>query len=510
MKSRLWSRGVVCWIVAIQFAATWPLKAQEMDVTVDIKLKEPKLVHQQSTDCTVVLTNKGRSVLHDINSDNLNAGPTIIMTDAETGQTSRFSTPKKPGGVYRPIDLRGGADRDAVFYLTQSVQFPGPGLFDLQAEYVWDNATRSAVSPPVRVELLSNRLEPHHIVCPTGGAAATYFATCTQEIQDKPGKQELWLANINTSTRPRVHNLIRLVDVEGKIRPYLSVPANTNPVVQWVAWIDKQKLAYLARKSEKISDVGTAKLDKRTWSIVPPILQNPPRPNESIAGADVLLYARDEQAAAGSLHVMRFDLTSSSMGADTLPLPGSMPTWWETAHAGPLRRLTFLCTATGGTTRLNLARWGATSAPKRLEDLASWPGHCLGGATWVTSDGLVVGAVVIETTMLKKHSYAFHTWNVSADGKFELGPTVPMTVPEGTKVRRAIVSVNIGQAPHALLDAGTGRGPWFYVAADGAAKTLPVDIAANGGVPRKVLFRRELDPTIMYVRPGWGFDFVKP
>ncbi len=510
MQGRPLLGGAVVCFVATCLSATWPLRAQDMDVTVEVKLENTKLVHQQSVDCTVVLHNKSRNVLHDICPDHSGGGPTMILTDTETGQTSRFSTPKKPGAVYRPIDLRAGDDRDYIFYLTQLVQFPGPGVYDLQAEYVWDNARNAAVSPPLRVELLPNNLEPRHIVSPTGGAAAIYFATCTQESSAKPGKQELWLANINTSKRPRVHNLISLDKVDGKIKPYLSVPANTQPIGQWIAWIENKKLAYLAHKSGKVSDINTTKLDKRDWTIVPPLLQNPPAPNEKIAGADVLLYARDLEAAVGSLEVLHISMKSSSMARDSLTIPGPMPTWWETAHVKPLRRFTFLATSTGGETHLRVTKWGAASSPKNLEDLASWPGHCIGGAIWVTPESLVVGAVVIDTEAFKKHSYAFHTWSMNAQGEFQPGSSIPINVPEGTKVRRAIVSINIGQAPFALLDAGTQSGPWYFAESDGSVKSVPVEIVSNGGVPLQVLFRREVDPTIMYLRPGWGFDFIKP
>ncbi len=510
MRRRASPGGVVIGLLVVHFFATWQVRAQGMDVTLEVKLKESQLVHQQSVECTVVLHNNSRNVLHDVNPENIGGGPTMILTDMETDQTTRFMTLKKPGAAYRPIDVSAGSTTDSVFFLTQLVQFPGPGSYELQAEYVWDNGRHTTLSPPARIELLPNNLKPHHIVSPKGGASSLYLAVCSQESQAKPGMFELWLASFTTSKRPRVHNLVRLENVKEQVKPYLSVAANTQPTVQWLAWIENQKLAYLANVPGQDSDVKKAKLDKRDWTIVPPVLQNPTGRGQQVPGADVLLYSRDPDAAAGTLQVLSVDTDGTVMGRDVLAIPGLMPTWWETAHVKSVRRFTFLAMSSGDETKLAVAQWAALGTPKTLEELATWPGHCIGGDTWVTPDDLIVGAVVIGSGDPKKPDYAFHTWNMSPLGQVQLAPAVPIAVPEGIKLRRAIVSVNIGQDPFAILEAGTQSGPWYYAASDGSVKSVPIEIASNGGVPTKVLFRREVDPTIMYHRPGWGFDFIKP
>ncbi len=487
----------------------WNVKADEMAVTATISLDEHDLLYQQVAICTAELRNADKAAVRNVNPRNLGGGPTILLTNVDTGDVSRFSQPRKQGVPPQLVDLAGGAQLTREFALSDFIEFPGPGKYDLQAYYEWDGGAGEATSPPVRLTLRPSNPRTAWVESTHGGAAPYYAIAWSGPRDATDTRHELYLSTISTVKRPRVIECSLLEETAGPVQPYVSVPPNAAPHVQWVAWVADSSLHYLIHQSGRVSNAMKARLPSAHCRIVPPLLQNPPKRGKNVPGASVVLYERAPEATEGHLLVLHLSANGTVRSEAPMVLLGPAPRWAETAYLSNQERYTFVATLSERKTALQVLPWSAHAGLKAPVPLADWPGRCVAGDLWLTEDDQVVGALLLESGPDTARTYAFQTWKYRHPNQFDAVGKIDLSVPTDMGLEYANVSINAAGRPYAMVR-GNGKGrPWFYCDAKGSVMPMP-RAAEEYQAPMQVLFRRTTDPTIMYTVAGRGFQFAKP
>lgn len=481
-----------------------------MPGTAQLNVERTKLIYQQSTVCTAELRNGGRTVLRNVNPRNHAAGPTLVLTNRDTGMVTRHHPRGKPGGVRPPADVPPGQRLEMEFMLTELVAVPEPGTYDLQAAYEWNDGAGSAISPSIQLEITPSRPQYAHIVTPFGGAAPRYLAVWLNEPDPGEKKREVWLAHISTSKKPMVTRCTLLAEATQGAKPYLSVPPNAIPRAQWVGWVDAKNLTYLVHQRGSVSDLKSFKLPSPDCRIIPPLLQNPPARGKKIPGADVLLYERAPDGTDGTFFVLRLAESGCSALGAPLVMSGPAPRWAETAYLSSDTRHTFFVVPVQGGSSLRLHRWSSTrTLAGEPKELASLNGDCIAGALWITAEDVVRGAVLTATGSRKNWTYTFHKWSMQPPDTFVPGEKIPLALPRDAGIQQAVLSVDVLGKPYALVMSDAPGNPWFYCAADGTVRSVPQAFGAVQN-PAQVVFRRMEDPTILYAAAPRGFQFAKP
>lgn len=480
-----------------------------MPVTAQLKLDDTKLLYQQNTGLEAELQNNTRAVLSNVNPGSQAHGPSILATDVATGVVTAHRLLRPAGAAEQPLDLAPNKKRVAEFMFTELVKLPGPGTYDLRARYEWDGGAGAVESPPVRVEILPSNPQCAHVVTAQGGAAPLYYAAWVNRNAADKGKLELWLSEIMTTGRPTIIQCTRLDDLKAPVEPVLSVPPNTSPHAQWVAWVQGNQLNYLVHQSEAASKTRTTPLPTADCRIVPPLFQTAMQRDRVIPGATVLLYERATGATEGRFIVTVLSATHEVRTDPPVAVPGPAPLWMQSAYLVDASRYTFWIVRDPGVSVLWVSSWRNLRPPSPPKQLGAWPGNCLAADLWLTEENVVVGAVLLQAGDGKLRKYTLRTWSFR-NGGFVDGREVPVTLPKPSiGVEQAVVSVSADGLPYALMQTDLPNRPWFYCGADGTAMPLPLE-TTGFQPPVKVLFRRTTDPTILFTLPGRGFQFARP
>ena len=155
--------------------------------------------------------------------------------------------------------------------------------------------------------------------------------------------------------------------------------------------------------------------------------------------------------------------------------------------------------------------WYAKGKPRdQPKQLASFPGEWVGGAVCRTEDDIIHGVVLTQTGASKNFEYKWHRWTLTPPDKFEQSDPIKINCDGHYTMDRAVVSLRVPTGgPYAVMRSTAQGNPWIFVSPDGATKPMPPELR-EGPAPSRVLFRRNSDPTILYVLPERGFHFAKP
>jgi hypothetical protein len=479
-----------------------------MPGVVELQLDPTRVLAQQSIVVTVELKNTGRTPLRNVNPNNKAGGPTLTLTEVASGKSTKASTPHKPGTAQFETGVKPGKSFKLTFPLNNFLKLPGPGTYELQAHYVWDDG--QAVSPSARFEVVPAVPESAHIVSAFGGAAPTYSVLWVNLADAGKKKRELWLSSVATSRKPTVDRSVFLMDFAAPGCPIQSIPANEAPAAQWMVWTAEGKLHYGAHKSGMVSDAASVALDHPAAKLFAPALLNPAEKGRALPGVDVLLGEPKTDSLDCHLRVLRLSLSQPARMMVLKPLPPlGMPPWLDTAALPGGMRYTFFAQSVKGQTTLHQYSWSYARPDGITQQLAAWPGDCMAGAQWLTQEKRLVGVLLLRAGELQRYDYRFQHWALSDKGTFEAEKSVPFVAADRTRIIRAVVSINVMGQAHALIATDPTERAWSYVSAEGKLQDLPAE-AQPFALPAQVLYRRMEDPTILFSRPPIGFEFARP
>lgn len=478
-----------------------------MAITVKLELQNAKLLHQQTTDGLAELQNGSRTPLEQVNPQGVPGAPCFVLTDTATGKKTIQRIPKIEGESERPQNLAPGASLKYPFSLTNTVNLPGPGVYELQALYEWQGG--EAASPPVKLEILPSTPLAADVASTTGGGGDDYLcAWVNKRAPADKGGFELWLSEINTFRKPRVVDCYRLAELKKPVEPVISVPPNMGGLSRWVAWLEEKNLVSVIQHNRKTAGPHSFALDQPDYKIIPPLLLVPaagPAP----ATADALLYRKSPEAAEGQLVVVHLEAAGKNKADSPVRLPGAAPVWARTAYLSDRRRLTFFVLEKKSETTLQLCSWSTAAPPGNLDELAAWDGKILAADFCVTPEDHVRGVVLLQPTGSAAGDYWLVPWLYGQGRTFELGKGALVSVPNQAALESALLSVSAHGRPAALLQTAGKKKEWFFCGADGAVSPLAGSLAAPQ-TPVDLLFRRSVDPVLIMAEPERGFRLEKP
>ncbi len=481
-----------------------------MPVTATIEVDRTDLCVHDRVWCTVRIENSTRNLLSDLNPDNARSLPTILLTDVASGEIVRHARGRPLGGDEPTENLDPGKSIEARRSLQDLVPLPGPGSYDLQSHYTWGGGVGEALSPPVRLEIRPVHPRNAFTVPSRGGTSGLLYTAWVQSAEPGGDEWEVWLGAIDPDRRPKLIESVKMGEVKRPLHPVLSVPPNTNPAVQWVAWLDGDAVYFaLHRNGETCEPESLSIPVERAARIIPPLLLQSSRPGEQFPGAVATLYEPDEEGTGGQflLLYLQAAVKGGPKLKDRIPLPDLKLIWAHTAYLSSMRRSTFLIAhAAEGGCALKVSNWSALRPPAAPADLATWDIKFVAGHVMVTRGDFARGVVLGETTTPGQPRFVLHQWAYTERGEFMSADPIPVAWPRAEGIAHAIVRINEHGAAYGLLQTDDKERMWFFCKHDGSVQQLSVPIR----LPADILFRYGDDPTIMYTDPDRGFQFAKP
>ncbi len=485
------------------------IKGKDMLVSVTIKLSETDLLFQQSTTCTTELVNAGKTTLEDVNPKTSAASPMIVVKDLATGDVSTHFVGRNPGDPPESEELPAGESIKATLFLSDFMQFPKPGEYEVSARFEFVGEGGAVESKHVKVKVSPSRPGRLNVSTANGGPGGLSLAAFLNKADPAKEEFDVWLATISTTEKPVVTNCRHIDEAKSLVVPFVSVPPNTAPYAQWVAWLGDGRLTYALHRGSDVAASESLKLKSSGYQIVPPIFQNPPIPGEAIPGGDVLLYRSAADADGGELVVAHLSTERKASLDAPVEVAAKNLAWAKTAYLSDAKRHTFVLADEDGAAVLGHFSWSPTSSPVFMKNEAAWPAKCSAADLITTKGDAVLGVMLGESGENEGRKYAFYKWNYTASAGFNDGSKIDIALPEGVGIDHAIVRVNAGGAPYGIVRTDGKEPAWYFCEPDGALKPIHGD-SHEFNLPADILFRRGDDPVIMFSSDGDGFRLIKP
>jgi hypothetical protein len=480
-----------------------------MDVSAELSFQQTKLIMQQSTMCSAALINTGFTPLFDINPRNVGGTPTLLVTNVQTGVTTRAASLKSAEVL--PSDRRDLATGDTLrdtFFLSARMEFPEPGEYDVVAHYSWGDDAAQVESPPVRVEVLPATPQNWHIVPSAGIPGLEYLAAWVNKVQSgKKTTYQVWLAEILMYGQPVVQNMLHIADLNDAHSVFLSVPPGQPPSVNWIGWIDGSKHAYAMRRGFDVSVPDTVDLPEEDFAIVPPLLTYGPDAQSPKPVLNTLLY---RPGPPGQFLVARptegkqDDRRDGPVDVRSLTDP-----WARTAFFGDMRRLTFVILRESGACDLAISEWSGAAPPRPLRTVHTFSGRFVDADLVQLPGDRIFGATLTDGGQGLVERYKFNRWQLQRNQEFKLGESTAISLPTGRRIAFARCRVDVNGQPYALVRTDDDRSSWYLCKPNGVATYLS-KLQDKLAPPVDIIFRDGSNPVLVHTADGCGFQFAQP
>lgn len=449
------------------------------------------------------LEHDGAEELEYVNSQNEGSEPLFTLTDLETGEVFRHADPPSPWGEVINVRLAPGETLETRFASADRFPFPSPGRYYLRVRYEWfSEGERAGVeSSPYLLEV--EPAEPRASAVATGsGAAGAALIYCAWVSEEEGGKAGLWLSTFSASWRSKFTDSRRLATVPPHIQPALSVPPNTSPQSQYIAWIDGATLRYVVHSHGQVTEHFQT-LESEGWQIAPPLLAAPAR-----SGADALLM----RPAKDFWEMQVVTLGAPQLSRPAAKIPGALPIGAKTVFCSDGRRHTIFVNQTipdgdsgAPLASLEISSWTAAQPPSAPALLTSWPGVLVGFDVALTPDDWLLGAALLRLEERDETRYLVRTWNMRPGGEFLERSPISLDLQTKDRIRNAALRVNPDGEPVLWVKLEDGRA--LLRESSGLFDELRPELAADG--PADILFVERTQPVLLYSEPdcGWRIGF---
>lgn len=476
-----------------------------MPVIAKVTVDQPRLLCQQSTLCRCELHNDTRAELRGVNPGNWPGAPTIVLNDLARGTVTQHARKQRETPDQFAPSLAAGKRFEDAFALTDVVDVPAPGVYDLHAQYEWNGGADRVVSSPLRIEFLPANPVNIQTVSMRGSPGPSAASVWVNRTAGDERTFPIWLSRIATVLKPRIRDCVHLADAPRLVEPCLSIPPNAPATFIWCAWIDDAGLQYVLHGNGEVSLPESVKLPRPDYRIVPPLIEIPPSRGSPASRLDALLFRGDAADSSWSLRRATIRISGGAVEQKETEFQGRPPRWVQSAHLSDGRRRTFFLLPEPGGLSLKVCRWSPLKAPDALVELAAFDGRLLAATLTQTVEDTICGAALFDLSE-GEFPYVIRRWYTLPNDEFGLQEDRCIRWPTREPIDRAVLRIAADSAPFALLRAG-GREPrWRFGRNDGSVTSLPDGVRA----PVDVLFRYGEDPTVLHVEPGRGLRFVRP
>jgi hypothetical protein len=472
-----------------------------MQTSVKLKLNQTRLLWGQTAEVTTAITNEGETLLEFLNYDNERGLPTLILTDFQTGGTTEHAQRNLPGTEGSEITVLPGETREFEFRLCYRLQFSSAGSFEIRTRFDW--AGGSAESEPVEIEVLPTKPLARHIETTGGGPAGDIFCAWVNEKENRAG---LWLSSVGAISEARFQESIRLGDIAVEAQPVLSVPNNTSPTSQYVAWTDGSTLRYAVHTHGHIK-TGEISLGDKDYQIIAPLLEDPfcePYENQK---AETLLMREKENG--WEMRVVA--LTDEPQIREPIAVDGPKPRQCYTAYRSDAERRTIFWEQTSfagekEAVALSVSNWAKGKNPPIPKLKAAWEGKFVAADQSLTGDDAVLGAVLLHIEAENKNFYEISRWRIDARDNFTELPAIRLEWNPETTISEAVIRIRADECVFALLRSAQDD-QWRICSGDGNLKPLKESLQnINGQV--NIFFVNQTVPAILYTDPQCGLRFA--
>lgn len=467
-----------------------------MSITATLELDETVLWWTQMPKCRAELANNDSETLFHINPRNRKGATTISVRNVETGELTFHSQLLTVDAEQPAVSLEQGATLANIINLSTLYQFPSCGIFELQAHYSCSEG--SIESDPVRVKILP--VNPKSLVKATrrGSEAGDVFCVWVNQDDDD---LSLWLTLINTAWEARFTWSKRIESISDGSLPIISVPANTIPTRQYMAWISGNKLNFVIYENEQFQS-GIFELDTDNYEIIPPLLEDPYA--EGVRQfAEVLLIKKDPEG--WQLRTVLLD-ESPTLSSDPGKFQNVVPQWMQTVYRSTGERFTFvlLPQLRDGNPYVKLAMflWKARHAPAKPVFLKNWDGNLIAADVLLASDDRIVGAILVEQKNGNEIEFVVQKWQLDKNNELFLSSSPLLDWNEKWEIEHSILRVN-GQGDTFLLLKGGPEGKWYWADRTGEV-TFLAELSIHINLPADIIFVDQMYPAILYTDQTCG------
>lgn len=467
-----------------------------MSITATIKLDETVLCWTQTVKCRTELANNDSETLFQINPRNRKGSATISVKKVETGELSFHAQMLTLDAEQPSVSLEPDAILENTINLSSLYQFPSCGVFELQAHYTCSDG--SIESDPASIKVLATNPKSLFTATRRGSEAGDVF--CAWVNQNDDGFS-VWLTLINTAWEASFMSSRPIENTLDFILPVLSIPANTIPTNQYIAWISGKKLHYVIHNNGQFQS-NVFELDARDYEIIPPLFEDP-----FIEGirqsAEVLLLKKGSDS--WQMRTLLLD-ESPSMSKDVRKIKGITPQWHQTVYRSNGGRYTFILLpqVRDGNPYIKLAMslWKALIVPAKPIFLNNWDGNLVAADVLLAGDDRIVGAGLVKQKTGEQTEYVIQKWQLDKNDELTLSTMPPLLWNEKWTIEHTILRVN-GEGTTFVLLKGGPEGKWYWV--DGTGEiTLLAELSLQINLPANIIFVSSIYPAILYTDKTCG------
>jgi hypothetical protein len=467
-----------------------------MSITATIEPDETILRWTQTTRCRTELVNDDSETLFQINPRNWKGAATISVKNIETGELSFHAQLLTVDAEQPSVSLEPGTVLANRINLSSLYQFPSCGVFELQAHYSCSDGRIE--SDPVKIEVLATN--PKSLVTATQRGSEAGDVFCAWVNQNDDGFS-VWLTLINTTWEARFLSSARVENTSDIIIPAISIPANTIPTRQYIAWISGNKLHYVTHENEKFQS-NDFELDGDDYEIIPPLLED--RFVEGVRQfAEVLLLKKGSDSCQ-----MRTVLLgeSPSMSNEIRKIKSVSPQWFQTVYRSNGERFTFILLPLSRDgnpyVKLAMSLWKARVSPAYPVFLTNWQGTLITADVLLAGDDRIVGAGLVKQENGKKTEYIIQKWSLDKNDELKTSAMPPLLWNEEWLIEHTILRVN-GEGTTFMLLKGGPEGKWLLVNGAGDITSLG-ELSPQINLPANIIFVSQIYPAILYTDTTCG------
>lgn len=465
-----------------------------MSIDATLKLNKIQIVFQQTTRCLAELINDSDEPLIGINSKNRKGAPTISLKNIKTGEMFYYADLLMPDAESLVYSIEPGGILSHDLQLSNFLQFPTAGFFELQAHYEWkDGKTQSA---PVQVEVI--RANPQSLITATsyGSQLGNIYAVWTN-IEN--GKNALYFSKINSSFETKFEWSKKIAEIAESPNLAISIPPNAIPTRQVIAWISGSQLNYVIHTNGRF-ETKKITLDSDDYQIISPLLED-----LFVEGnrqfTEVLLMKKNANGWQIQIVLLNDSPILSYLASQIEGIP---PKWIQTAYRSTAERRNFFILAHSheGANSLQLAM--CKSIPLNLPEspiyLTTWNGTFMTADLLTTSDDRIVGAAFVSRKNESKTEYVIQKWQLTKNNELVLSTIHLIYWNENQTIEDAILNVNGEGATFALLKSAN---KWYWVNQNGEVSFL-AELSEAILFPAKIIFIEQIYPAILYTDKDAG------
>lgn len=461
-----------------------------MSVKAILKLNKTKLYFQQTTRCYTELQNDSDETLNYINPTNWRGKATISLTNLETDEKSFHSQMILPEMEQPNLSLTVGNKLKDEFRLSNIIQFPSCGIFELQSHYEWQDGKTE--SEPVRVEILASYPQSLFTETSRGSQIGDIYCLWTNRSEDK---KSIHFAKIDSSYEHKFIWSHKVAEIDEITTSSISIPANTIPSHQYIAWISESKLKYVIHNEEKFQG-HSIKLDEGKYKIIPPILEDP-----FVEGvtqrAEIVLVKKN----VDSWQLLLLVLDDSHLLSKSENISGVSPKWTKTAYRKDGVRHTFFIFDENNEVKLSSSSWKLRQNPPTPKLIKTWQGNFLAADQNLSNNNNIFGVALLKKNK-NKLRYVIKKWGVNNENQLNSIQEIPLNLEEKLSIENAIIRINGEGTPFVSFKI-KDENNWFWIDKTGEISSLS-KLLPERSLPMDIIFIDEIYPAILFSDPICG------